>query len=90
MGQEIFMTSGLGSIADKARPQVASVLYGIITLAIIGVVGLMGNLITSFSDNVKMAKILNRVTLISAYGIFLGMGIMFIVNIVDELYKLYS
>lgn len=81
------MAAGIGTIADKAGPQVAPFLYGIVTLVIIGVVGLIGNLIISFGENVKMAKILNKGTYISAMGVLLGMGVMFIVNIVDALYK---
>lgn len=81
------MAAGIGTIADKAGPQVAPFLYGIVALVIIGVVGLIGNLIISFSENIKLAKILNKGTLISAMGVLLGMGIMFITNIVDALYK---
>jgi hypothetical protein len=79
--------AGIGSVADKAGPEVAPFLYGIVTLVIIGVVGLVGNIIISFSENQRMAKILNKGTTIAAMGVLLGMGLIFIGNIVGALNK---
>lgn len=79
--------AGVKEIAEGAGPQASSFLYGIVTIVVIGAIGLIGNVILSLFDESKIARILNKATYFSCAGVLVVMAIGFIGTIASAIEK---